>query len=386
LSLVLVVGAGLAVRSMQKILGIERGFQTENRLLMSVDLSIQGYDEAAGQRFYDQLGNRIQTLPGVISASLAKTVPPNDWSDRLSVFYEGQEPAQAVLRGNPDLGLRVDANHIAPHYFQTLGIPLVQGREFTDQDRAGATAVAIINEKLAARLWPGENVIGKRLAAPFYSGPPRPPVEIIGVAKDTRHRSLIADAPLLLYLPVLQAYDGRATIVVHTATDPTRMLAAIRGEVAAMDKNLPVFAVKTMSEQIADTIWQQRMAAGLIGLFGLLALVLAAIGIYGVMAHSVAERTREIGIRMALGAQAGEVLRLVFKQGLRLALAGVVIGLAAAFALTRVMASLLYGVSATDPMTFIIAAVILTGVALVACFVPARRATKVDPMIALRCD
>jgi macrolide transport system ATP-binding/permease protein len=386
LSLVLVVGAGLAVRTMQNILGIERGFQTGNRLLMSVDLSIQGYSERAGQQLFEQLGKRIEAIPGVISASLAKTVPPNDWSDRMSVFYEGQEPTQAALRGNPDLGIRVDANHIAPHYFQTLNIPLVQGREFTDQDRAGATEVAIINEKLAARLWPGESAIGKRLAAPFYSGPPRPPVEIIGVAKDTKHRSLLADVPLLLYFPVLQAYDGRATIVVHTATDPTRMVAAIRSEVAAVDKNLPLFAVKTMDEQIASTIWQQRMAAGLIGLFGLLAMVLAAIGIYGVMAYSVAQRTREIGIRMALGAQVDEVLRLILKQGLWLALAGIAIGLIAALALTRLMASLLYGVSATDPLTFIIAAAILTGVALGACFVPARRATKVDPMIALRCD
>ncbi|HKP86135.1 MAG TPA: ABC transporter permease [Blastocatellia bacterium] len=384
LSLVLLIGAGLAVRSMQKIVGIERGFRAENILLMSVDLSIQGYDENSGKLMFDQLVKRLQSIPGVTSASLAKTVPPNDWSDRLSVFYEGEEPPAQVLRGNPDLGIRVDANRIAPHYFQTLGIPLVQGRDFTDQDKEGATAVAIINEKLAARLWPGETAIGKRLAAPSLSGPRRPPVEVVGVAKDTKYRSLLAEVPLLLYLPVLQSYDGRATLAIATSSDPTKFIPAIRGEVAALDRNLPLFAVKTMSEQIATTIWQQRMVAGLVGIFGLLALVLAAIGIYGVFAHSVAQRTREIGVRMALGAQSGDVMRLILRQGLALALAGAGVGLAGALALTRLMSNLLYNVSATDPLTFAISSAGLIGVALGACYVPARRATKVDPMVALR--
>lgn len=384
LSLVLLISAGLAVRTMQKVLATDRGFETKNLLLMSLDLSIQGYTEPRGKALYDQLINRLEAVPGILSASLAKTVPPNDWSDRLSIFYEGQAPPQEVLRGRDDLGLRVDANRIAPHYFRTLGIPLLQGREFADQDKEGAPAVAIISEKLAQRLWPGESPIGRRIDVPAYSGPLRPSVEIIGVAKDTKYRSLLTEAPLLLYLPESQNYDGRATVVVRTATDASLFVSVIRNEVNALDKNLPLFAVKTMSDQIASTLWQQRMAAGLIGTFGLLALVLAAVGLYGVIAHSVVQRTQEIGIRMALGATSTDVLRLVVKEGLTLAIAGVIVGLVVAFACTRLMSNVLYGVSATDSTTFITASALLAAVALAASYIPARKATKVDPMVALK--
>jgi predicted permease len=245
--------------------------------------------------------------------------------------------------------------------------------------------VAIINERLANQLWPGENAVGKLLSVPFWHEP-RPPVQIVGVARDTKHRSLLADMPMLVYLPELQAYDGRATLVVRTTGDSKKLIPAIRGEVAALDKDLTLQAVKTMTEQIESTLWQQRTAAGLIGVFGLLALGLSAIGIYGVIAHTVEQRTREIGIRMALGAGANAVQRMILRQGLVLALTGVVVGLAAAFAATRLMSSFLYGVSATDPLTFLIASVVLVGVAVGACLVPARRATRVDPMIALRCE
>jgi predicted permease len=385
LSLVLLIGAGLAVRTMQRALTMDRGFDTENMALMSMDLTIRGYSESQGRAFYEELLRRVDALPGVISSSLAKTVPPNDWSDRLSVFLPGDEPPPEVLRARDDLGLRVDANRIAPNYFRTLGIPILEGREFTGEDRVGTPLVAIVNEKLANRLWPGLSPIGKLLSVPFWHDP-RPPVQIIGVAKNTKHRSLLEDTPLLVYLPELQAYDGRATLVARTRTDPATLIPAIRDEVAALDKDLSLYAVKTMSEQIDSTLWQQRTAAGLIGIFGVLALALAAIGIYGVIAHRVVQRTREIGIRMALGADARDVMRMILKQGLVLALTGVAVGLAGAFALTRLMSSLLYGVSATDPMTFLLSSVVLVGVALGAGFVPARRATKVDPMIALRCE
>jgi predicted permease len=384
LSLVLLIGAGLAVRTMQKIVAIDRDFDTNNRLLMSLDLSIQGYSAEAGCAFYEQLIRQLQSTPGVISASFAKTVPPNDWSDRMSIFYEGQEPPQDVLRSSEELGIRTDANRVAPRYFHTLNIPLLQGRDFSEADRAGAPAVAIINQALAERLWPGESPIGKRLAAPFLNGPRRPPVEVIGVVSDTRYRTLLADAPTILYLPVLQAYDGRTTLVIHTTGEPAAMIETLRGEVTQVAKNLPLFAVKSMSEQVATTLWQQRMAASLIGIFGGLALVLAAIGLYGVIAHSVTQRTREIGIRMALGADPTNIVGLVVKQGLKLALAGVSLGMVAALALTRLMSSLLYEVSATDPTTFIIASFVLIAVASLASYIPARRATKVDPMIALR--
>jgi predicted permease len=384
LSLVLLIGAGLAVRTMQKIVAIDSGFDISNRLLMSLDLSIQGYSQEAGCAFYEQLIRRLESTPGVISTSFAKTVPPNDWSDRTSVFYEGQEPPPQALRGSEELGIRTDANRIAPRYFQTLNIALLQGRDFTEADRAGAHGVAIVNQALAEKLWPGESPIGKRLAAPFVNGPHRPPVEIVGLVKDTRYRTLLAAAPPVLYLPVLQAYDGRTTLVIHATGEPAAIINTVRNEVAQVAKNLPLFAVKSMSEQVATTLWQQRMAASLIGIFGGLALALAAIGLYGVIAHSVTQRTREIGIRMALGADYRKIVGLVVRQGLRLALIGTTLGLAAALALTRLMSSLLYEVSATDSLTFIIASVVLIAVASLASYIPARRAAKVDPMIALR--
>ena len=370
---------------MREALTMDRGFDSENMVLMSMDLTIRGYSESQGQSFYEELIRRVDAVPGVISSSLAKTVPPNDWSDRLSVFLPGDEPPPEVLRARDDLGLRVDANRIAPGYFRTLGIQMLAGREFTNRDRAGATMVAIINEKLANQLWPGDNAVGKLLSVPFWQEP-RSPVQIVGVSRNTKFRSLLTDMPMVIYLPELQAYDGRATLVARTSGDPRQFIPAIRGEVAALDKDLTLQAVKTMTDQIESVLWQQRLAAGLIGVFGLLALALAAIGIYGVIAHSVAQRTREIGIRMALGADARDIRRMIVRRGLALALTGVVVGLAAAFALTRLMSSLLYGVSATDPLTFAIASVVLVGVALGACLVPARRATRVDPMIALRCE
>jgi putative ABC transport system permease protein len=385
LALVLLIGAGLAVRTMQKVLTMDTGFDSGNMVLMSMDLTIASYSESKGRTFYEELIKRVDALPGVVSSSLAKTVPPNDWSDRLSVFLPGEEPAPEVLRARDDLGLRVDANRIAPDYFKTLGIQIMEGREFTSRDRFGATPVAILNERLASRLWPGESAIGRLLAVPFWNEP-RPPVKIIGIVRDTKHRSLFTDMPMLIYLPELQAYDGRATLVARTRGNPTRLVPAIRDEVAALDKDLPLFKVKTMTEQIESTLWQQRTAAGLIGIFGLVALALSAVGIYGVIAHSVAQQTRDIGIRMALGAGAGVVVRMIVRRGLVLALTGVAVGLSVAFALTRLMSSLLYGVSATDPMTFVFASVGLSGVALAACLIPARRATKVDPVIALRCE
>jgi predicted permease len=403
ISLLLLIGAGLAVRTMQKVLTMDRGFESDNLILMSMDLTIQHYSEAKGRSFYEELLNRVESIPGVVSASLAKTVPPNDWSDRLSVFLPAEEPPADVLRARDDLGLRVDANRIAPNYFRTLGIPILEGREFSYADRVGTTPVAIVSQKLAERLWPGESAVGKQLAVPFWREP-RPPVEIVGVARNTRYRSLLVDMPMLVYLPELQTYDGRATLVVRVGSSPSSvgsnagsnrasaganpsgLISALRNEVAALDKSLPIFAIKTMDEQIASTLWQQRMTVGLIGLFGGLALVLAAIGLYGIIAHWVALRTREIGIRMALGARPSDVKNMVLRQGLWLAFQGIAFGLASAFALTRLMSSLLYGISATDPVTFVVASVLLAGVALGASFAPARRATKVDPMIALRCE
>jgi len=262
---------------------------------------------------------------------------------------------------------------------------LLGGRAFNVQDNDHATAVAIVNERLAQRLWPGQNAIGKRIAMPPWTGSPRPPMEIVGIAKDTKYRSLLSDPPLLLYTPVSQEYAGRTTLIV-AAKNPTRLLRSIRAEIAALDNNLPVFGVETMSEHIASSLWEQRMAAGLISMFGLLALILAATGIYGVIAYPVAQRTREMGIRMALGAERADILWLVLGQGLGIATLGIAVGFALALGATPVMASLLYGVSAADPLTFFAISVLLTVVALAASWIPARRALSIDPSIALRHD
>jgi predicted permease len=382
-SLVLLIAAGLVARTMQNILAIDRGFEVGNMMLMSLDVSIQGYSETQGRAFYDQMIRRLQAIPGVTSASMAFTVPPNEYPLRRVIFYPGQEPSPNVLQGREfELGLRVDVDTIGPQFFRTLGITFLRGRDFNEQDTDRTTPVVIVNERLAQRLWPGQDAIGKRIAMPPWSGPARPPVEVIGIAKDTKYRSLLSDPPLLLYLPVAQNYDGRTTLIVRAA-DPARLLPTIRAEIAGLDKNLPVFGIETMAEHIASSLWEQRMAAGLISIFGLLALFLAATGLYGVIAYSVAQRTREIGIRMALGAQRTDIFRLVIGQSLRLAMIGVAAGLGIALGATRVLSGLLYGVSASDPLTFTAISLLLAGVALAASWLPARRAIRVDPTIAL---
>jgi len=385
LSLVLLMGAGLAVRSMRNVLGGEFGFKTENLVLLTMDLSIQGYTEQQGQLFYRQLTERIEAAPGVQTASLAWTVPPRDLSGRISLFYEGQAPTQEMLRDHEfELGIRVDEDIVAPNYFRTMSIPLVAGRDFYSQDDASAPRVAIVNEKLAQRLWPGQNALGRRIEWPSLQGPPRLPLEIIGVAKDTKYRSLLVEPPPVIYFPLSQNYDGRETLLVRTAGDPASAVPALRSVVAKINPDLPVYGVKSMSEQVADSLWQQRMAAVLIGCFGAVALTLAAIGLYGVISRWVAQRTHEIGIRMALGANHRNILRLVVGKGMAVALLGVVLGAVVAQGATRAMSSLLYGVGATDAATLAAVSLLLAGVALVASYLPARRATKVDPMVALR--
>ncbi len=383
-SLVLLISAGLLARTMQKILAIDPGFDAKNTMLVSVDLSIQGYSESHGKNFYDQIIPRLRAIPGVSSASMALSVPPTEYPTRRPIFYPGQEPSPSVLQGREfELGLRVDVNTISPQFFRTLGIALLRGRDFNEQDTDSSMLVAIINEKLAQRLWPGQDPIGKRIAMPPWSGPPRPPLEVVGVSKAAKSRTLLSDPPLELYLPVAQNYDGRATFVVR-GEGPSRLLPAIRGEIAALDKALPIFGVETMQEHVASSLWEQRMTAGLVGIFGLIALFLAAAGLYGVIAYSVAQRTREIGIRMALGARPVEIFRLVVGQGLKLALIGVAAGLGFGLAAARVLSSQLYGVGASDPITFFSISSLLVVVALAASWLPARRATKIDPLIALR--
>jgi predicted permease len=385
LSLVLLVVAGVTVRKMQKIVNQNPGFTSNNLLMMSISPSTQGYSEPQGERFYEELLARVERIPGIQSASLATTVPPSDWSSRVSIFYEGQVPPLDYFRGHEfELGIRVDMNNVTPNYFRTMGIPILQGRDFAERDRPGAPLVAIVSQRLAQRLWPDQNVVGKRIECPPWEGTPRPPFEIIGVSADARYRSLLADAPLLLYLPESQNYNGTETLVIHTSRDPIGVLAAVRSAVSSLDANLPIFAVKTMSDQVDDSLWQPRMAAGILGCFSFLALVLAAVGLYAVVSQWMGQRTREIGIRMALGAKPQNVMRLILGYGAGLALWGISAGVLIGSAVTRFVSAQLFGTNSTDAMTIAGIAALLLFVALAACYVPARRAMGVDPMVALR--
>ena len=346
LSLVLLIAAGLVVRTLQHLQMMGPGFDPENRLTMSVDVGLQGYDKTRGQQFYHQLIERVSSLPGVKSASLADFIPLSLNYNSTDIYVEGQAPVRGA-----NVPTAMDAS-VGLNYFATLGIPLVEGREFSAQDNEESPRVVIVNETFARRFFPGpnpiESAVGKRVRWRSDS----PLAQIIGVARDGKYFS-IAEAPRpFIYFPLLQSYSSNAILLVRTSSDPKAMISSIRSEVQKLDANLPVYDVKTLTEHMGLSLFPARVAATLLGSFGLLALLLAAIGIYGVMSYSVAQRTREIGIRIALGAQPREVLKLVAREGMTMAVLGLVIGLVAAFAVMRLMSSLLYGVSATDPITF----------------------------------
>ena len=371
LSFVVLVGAGLCIRSLQKQQAIDAGFESSRVLLMSLDVSLNGYDEARGQQFYRQLMERVKSLPGVESASLALVVMLSDNKFNWTARIDGYEP-------QPGENMTFRYNIIGPEYFQTMGIPLSRGRDFNDQDTAAGQGVVIINEALANRYWPDQDPIGKRLG---LGGKGR---VIVGVVKDSKYASLTEETKRSMYLPVAQNYRPGLTLHLRSDADPRSMIAAVRHETQAIDSALPVFNIKTLEEQKSRSLYTARMAVWLLSIFGLLALLLAGIGLYGVMAYAVNRRTREIGIRMALGASSRDVLRLVIGEGALLIVAGLVIGLGGAMAATRLVSSFLYGVSATDPVTFVVIAMLLMAVALAANYLPARRATRVDPMVALR--
>jgi predicted permease len=375
LSLVLLVAAGLIVRSLQQVQTVGPGFEIEHTVTASVDLNLQGYNGPRGREFYKQLIARVDALPGVQSASLINYLPLNLDRSSASVYVEGQAPTRGA--DTPD----VQCNNVWPRYFETMGIPLLQGRDFTMQDDPQSPRVVIINKTFARRFWPGQNPIGKRLRR---GGPDQPLWEVIGVAKDGKYWSLGEDPQPFFYVPMVREYRSNAALVVRTTGDPRGLIHAIRRAVQQLDANLPVYDAKTMSEHMRLSLFPLRTGAWFAGSFALLALALAGLGIYGVMAYAVSQRTREIGIRMALGAQASNVLKLIVRQGMTLALIGLIIGLAGAIALTRLMSSVLYGVSANDLVTFAAVTLLLALVVLIACYVPARRATKVDPMVALR--
>jgi putative ABC transport system permease protein len=387
LSLVLLSGASLLLRGLYRIVTANPGFDANNVAMASVDLNLEGYSDERGQIFYRGVLDRLRTMPGIDSASIASSVPPNEWPGAASIFYPGQEPTQGELQGHEfELGTRVNIDRIAPGYFQTLRIPLLAGRDFTDRDRAGAPGVVIVSRKLAEKMWPGENPIGKQIAYPRWAGPARPPFEVVGVAGDVKHLALTRDAPLLMYIPAAQEYDGRARLVVRTRTDGRDGIAAIQHAVAGIDKNIAVYSPQTGSQHSADSLWQQQMAAGWIGSFSIGALLLAAVGLYAVIAQSVAQRTREVGIRVALGAKRSSVAALIVVQGLRLAAGGIALGVPAAIAFDGFVQQRLAGMGAPGALSLAAIAILLVVVTIGACWIPARRAARVDPIQALRCE
>jgi macrolide transport system ATP-binding/permease protein len=377
ISLVLLIGAGLFLRSLQKAYATDFGFDTRDALLASVDMARQGYNEAQGRNFYQQFVDGVQAMPGVLGVTLAQYIPVNAGGSRTGVYIEG-------YTSQPGEDLELNLNVVDANYFDTLGTPLLAGRAFGEQDTATSTKVIIINEAFARRFWPEQSlqeVVGKNLS---ISGARGPFYQVIGVAKTGKYRNL-REAPLpFMFVALSQEYRSRVTLLLRTAGDPARLMPALRAELQKLDKTLPLYDVKTLDEHLGRALGQERTNAWLIGSLGVLAALLAAVGIYGVMSYTVTQRTRELGIRLALGASRGDVLRLVVGRGAVLTSIGLAIGLGSALALTRVVSTLLYGVSATDLLTFVAVAIALAGVALGACLIPARRAARVDPVVALR--
>jgi predicted permease len=370
LSLVLLVAAGL-------VQVMSPGFNPENVVALTMVPSLQGYDEAKGKQLQQQLIDRVSNLPGVKAMAITNRLPLSLSGSDSYVFIEGAPPTSSAQTPNA-----LNSN-VSPGYFQTMEIPLVAGRVFTERDREDAPRVVVINETFARRFWPGQDAIGKRFR---YSRADGPLVEVAGVVKDGKYFSLGEDPKPFFYLPLLQSYEEPTTLIARTTNNPSAALATIRDEILKLDPTMPFAEVKTLTEHMSLSLFPLRIGASVVGSFGLLALLLAAIGIYGVMAFAVSQRTREIGIRMALGAQGADVLRLIIRQGLTLMLIGLGLGLAGALLLTRLMSSVLYGVSATDAVTFVSVTALLFVVVLIACWVPARRATNVDPIAALRCE
>jgi len=376
LSLVLLVSAGLIVRSLREAQRMHPGFNPENAIALSFDVGLQGYEEAKGRAFQKQVLERVRALPEIESAALTDSIPLGLNYNSSTIYLEGGQTVSSN-----ELPLAIPAS-VSPDYFRTMGIAL-RGRDFTELEDKVEMRVAIVNETFARRFFPGQDPIGKRFN---FSGPDKPFWEIIGICGDGKYNSLGEEPKPALFRPQLRDYSTNISLVARTKGDPRTALNEVQREMRSLDPTLPLYEVKTLTEHMKIPLFPARMAAGALGSFGVLALVLAAVGIYGVMSYVVAGRTREIGVRMALGAQSRNVRSLILRQGMTLALIGSVIGLVIAFGATRLLKSVLYGVSSSDPVTFLAFTFLLTVVALLACLLPAHRATRVDPMVALRSE
>ena len=376
-SLIVLVCAALFVQSFRNAKSIDPGFATRDAVLVSVNPGLFGYTKEQGRDFYQRLAERVRAMPGVESAAYIDRMPLGDSSSDWGPVYP-------VEKGVPPPGEGMDAyaETVSPGFFKSMNVPLVEGRDFDESEREGITPESvIINETLARRLWPNESAVGKRMG---LGRDLKDAMQVIAVARDSKVRTLGETPRNLMYVSVDQTYRGGMTMIVRTPGEGRGVVEGVRQAVKEIDPRMPLYKVMTIEQHLTWAFWAQNMAAALATAFGLLALALAAVGLYGVVSYTVARRTKEIGIRVALGAQARDILRIVLSQGMGLTLVGLAAGLVAALFLARQLASLLYGLSPGDPATYILVALVLACVALFACLVPARRATKVDPMIALR--
>ncbi|HTK28887.1 MAG TPA: ABC transporter permease [Vicinamibacterales bacterium] len=377
LSLVALVGAGLFLRSLQHAQLISPGFDSDHLAVLTFDLGSQGYTEERGRQFQKTALERAASVAGVQQATLANSVPLFNGGFARTVFLEGQ------ATDDPRSGKLVQLSVIGAHYFESLGIPLVRGRGFLEADQPNTPRVVVINETMAKRFWPDTDAIGKRFK--FFGQPDFS--QVVGIAKDSKYNFIGEDPTPFIYQPLTQVYEPSVSLFVRAAR-PDAVLGTVRGEIQQLDRNLPLTGVFTLSQIFGQSLWAPRMAASLLAIFAGLSLLLAVIGIYGVMAYAVNQRTRELGIRMALGASRQDVVRLVVWQAFRLTVLGVGVGLAIAFLIMRLatsaLSNMLFSVSATDLVTFVTVPLVLAGAALAASYLPALRATRIDPMVALR--
>jgi putative ABC transport system permease protein len=379
LAVVILVGAGLCLRSFYLLNSVDPGFNPHNLLTMKLSLPNASYKEDAKKiAFFRQLRDRMAALPGVISASADSWLPFTTMGAATGFQIEGQPKVSDA--DQPVTDVRV----VEPDYFHTMGIPLVAGREFNELEASAQSHVVIINQALAARYFPDENPIGKRITIAMGGQTEKNPSLIVGVAGDVKHEGLNTTPGAMIYWSHPELPLPFTAFVVRTTGSPLAYIGAIRQQVKLMDPGLPVSDIATMEQRMSDSVAESRFRTLLLGIFAIVAIILASVGIYGVTSYAVTARQHEIGIRMAIGALPGDVERMFMRRGIALTLAGLGLGLLTSFALTKLLAGLLFGVTPHDPLTFIVMAALLLIVAMLACYIPARRATRVDPLVALR--
>jgi predicted permease len=386
LSMLLLIPAGLFVRSLQAARAIDPGYDVERIVSAQLSINLLRYTSDQGREFYRKVVERVEQLPGVESAGVARVALLNGTARIQGFLVEGQpEPPEGFVYSEGGDSTRrrnqINANVVSPGFFQTLGIPLLSGRDFGIQDAAESPLVAVINETTARQYFNGTSPLGKRVS---FRGKRGPWYEIVGVVRDSKYATIGEGAIAISYLPLAQNHETGMVLYARTSVPPSALIASLRREIQALEPNLPIPDVQSMSDTVAASLYPARLGAWLVAVFGGLALLLAAVGVYGVLSFSISRRMREMGIRLALGAEARGVFVLVVRDGMLLVGAGLVLGLAGGFALTRSLATFLYGVSTTDVPTFAISTLVLLGVALAACVVPAGRAMRVDPITVLR--